>query len=206
MLFKFINLLLVGSLLSSIFFINNDEKKIENNAYHQKSVLPDNETDSTVFETGEFTDKRDNKTYKWVKFGEKKWMVENLQYKPENGNFRAYDDSKSKLDSYGYLYDLKTAKNVVPEGWHIPSVEEWTELDSIFTANSYNYSTVFNAQLGGYLDGKYFKAINMFGMWWSSDKKNAKEAWVYYTMKGENFMSKSGYGKELGISVRCVQD
>ena len=76
-------------------------------------------------ETGNFTDSRDGKEYKTVKIGDQWIMAENLAYKPDSGNFWAYENNDSNIAIYGYLYDWETAMNIAPEGWHLPSRKEW---------------------------------------------------------------------------------
>jgi len=101
---------------------------------------------------GELVDSRDGKTYKTSLIGEQCWMSENLKYLPSiNGpnsdwstNEPAYtvydytDEANSILDAeateyynaYGVLYNWASAPNACPDGWHLPTINEWDVLIS----------------------------------------------------------------------------
>jgi uncharacterized protein (TIGR02145 family) len=72
---------------------------------------------------GHFTDIRDGQKYKTVKIGEQTWMAENL-----NRHRTCYDEDKSNCELYGSLYEWNDALIACPDGWHLPSRDEWTEL------------------------------------------------------------------------------
>lgn len=93
----------------------------------------------------------DGNVYTTVKIGDQWWMAENLKvahYRngdeiPEvtdddtwgvltTGGRCVYDNDETNADTYGYLYNWYTvydARNIAPEGWHVPTDEEWKELE-----------------------------------------------------------------------------
>jgi uncharacterized protein (TIGR02145 family) len=145
------------------------------------------ETNLFAQETGIFTDTRDGKVYKTVKIGDQWIMAENLAYKPDQGNYWAYDNDTGNVALYGYLYDWVTANKVAPDGWHLPSKEEWTTFRKsmggkravwkysqlVYKPMVLGGSSGFNALLGGLLDckGKFRYLGEQTDFWSSSDSR-----------------------------------
>ncbi|MBR4784248.1 MAG: hypothetical protein IK012_03225 [Fibrobacter sp.] len=96
--------------------------------------------DSTALEQGTFVDERDGREYKTVGIWTQVWMAENLDYRdsvamPElEGNRWCYDDDVEKCDAYGSIYTCETAKQVCPDGWHLPTKDEWYDMLNFVTS------------------------------------------------------------------------
>ncbi|MBU0713276.1 PEGA domain-containing protein [bacterium] len=96
----------------------------------------------------------DGNVYKTVKIGDQWWMAENLKVTHyRNGdaipnvtgdtewsnlttgaycNYNNDDNNATNADTYGRLYNwyaVNDSRNIAPTGWHVPSDEEWKELE-----------------------------------------------------------------------------
>lgn len=83
---------------------------------------------------GTLQDARDGKTYKTIEIGGKTWMAENLNFsKSSDGSVVldstfCYDDIPANCEKYGRLYQEDDAIKACPDGWRIPTDEEWAAL------------------------------------------------------------------------------
>ena len=183
-------------------------------------TTPSSQPAKPPFKTGSFVDERDNQSYPTVRINEKWWMAENLNYITK-GSFYYNDD----IEKYGLLYTWKSAQNACPKGWRLPSDDEWLEMTryigkSLVTegegVTAYDYLIVggqsqFNAVFGGVREkgkkGEYL-SLDELGHYWSSTKKDKKEAWFYgfSNLPEEKKLTRSSVNKDWGLSCRCVRN
>jgi uncharacterized protein (TIGR02145 family) len=185
------------------------------------SLKPDNKYES-IKNNNTLTDTRDGRIYKTIKIGTQIWMAENLAYKANIGCL-AYNNDQSNVATYGYLYTWETAKNVCPDGWHLPSDAEWTKLTDylesekvagvklkVTSSNSPawdgNNTSGFSALPAGYSVSGTSNGVGTDASFWTATEYNATRAWLRNLDTGDAQSNRDYYNKTLGFSVRCVKD
>ena len=178
---------------------------------------PDDQSSSSATKIGEvLVDSRDGESYKTVYIGKQHWMAENLRY-------RADEFDTLKAGRYGRRYTWAEAidSSICPNGWHIPSSEEWKtfidELEKLSTkpfeiiadgddwqTSAGNNSTGFTAVPAGmYSAGTVYRSNQAF-IWSSSELEEGDyAACLRISEKGVRV---EGLEKYLEISIRCIED
>ncbi len=165
-------------------------------------------------------DERDGTEYQTVQIGRQTWMAENLAFKATNGNYWTYQNEQSNVEEFGYLYDWKTANNVCPRGWELPSDADWNKLVNYVGSNPGKKLKAkgrwrtgagtdefgFTALPGGYRNPNgSFDYILQNGYWWSSTEKSAQNAWIRAMYYNNTHFVKNDFDKADGFSVRCIK-
>ncbi len=172
-------------------------------------------------ETGIFTDPRDNKVYKTIKYGEQTWFAQNLSFECENSF--VYDNLIENEAIYGRLYTYKAAASACPVGWHLPDRDEWLEFNNYIIKNfGYDKNSVaflaikskelwdkpgnnksgFNALPAGFREGASGKFMwkGSIGLFW---QKVSPERPGYFT----RILSQADLSYPSDAwSVRCIKD
>jgi len=199
----------------------------------------------------------DQNRYKVVKIGNQWWMAENLKVTHyRNGDpvpnvtdgeewsnlttcAYCYNDNNDSLGNiYGALYNWYTGvdeRNIAPEGWHVPTDEEWEELAQFISDDNggyyngiyywYNVGTHLKTTSGwglsgsgtddygftglpaGYrgTSGSYY-GMGRYAIFWSATEYDSGSAWGRALYYNSARFTRIRNYESYGFSVRCVRD
>jgi uncharacterized protein (TIGR02145 family) len=153
-----------------------------------------------------------------------------------------YDNSTANGDTYGALYTWTAAMNgasssdanpsgiqgACPDGWHLPSDEEWTTLENYISNDDHigNVGTAlkntngwsdsgngtddygFSALPEGYrIQNGSFNGLGDYVYYWSTTEYDSYFSWyrgLYYS--NSDLGKFNGASRSYGLSIRCLKD
>jgi uncharacterized protein (TIGR02145 family) len=187
---------------------------------------------------------------KSVKIGSQVWMSENLDVtRFRNGDSIPFVDSneewelagKEKRPCWGFpesdmaymgrlynYYAVSDPRGLAPEGWHVPSDDEWQELvtslggykkagkamkaptewavekrKSKKGSNTSGFSALPSGNRNS--DGEPINAfVNCF--FWSTSESTEGTVWIYKLSYNVDALVRQNMNKRVGFSVRCLKD
>lgn len=202
-----------------------------------------------------FSKSREDSTFKTIQIGSQEWMAENLDvihfrngdtifeansYEEwEQATIKAipawcyYNNDPENGKKYGKLYNwwaVSDPRGLAPEGWHIPSDEEWIELAEYLggidiagakmksetgwkdNGNGNNQSG-FSGLPGGYrsherpgfLGGPFYEE-GLSAHFWSTTRYLVDNVWSRNLSSQNSNLGKKSYVRTAGLSVRCIKD
>ena len=226
-------------LLASTRLLSQNETA--ENIPSQSLELPDNEINC-----GSFIDQRDRKSYKTIDIGNQTWMAENLSFLPvvspnnkasgSNSIYYVYGYEGSNVKTakltdnyknYGVLYNWPAASSACPQGWHIPTGNDWDKLvDYLGHASvggnkmkatgtihwkesnkNVTNSTGFDALPGGVITvikGRHY--IQTRANFWSAEIRNSNNMSSKRLSDRSSWIEGTYFPKNSGLSVRCLKN
>ena len=200
----------------------------EVNATSGNDLSPSRESaDSTADSGMHMVDPRDGQIYKTVTIGSQTWMAENLNY--EVANSTCYEGYVSNCYEKGRLYAWKDALESCPEGWHLPTQSDWSELfrtlggkvsagialkstkdwqKSVFDRDGKNATNAsgFSALLSGSENRNGEFSYDGKAFFWGSDYYNDSLAYFMGLRSDSDEAYLLGEHKDNKYSVRCLKD
>jgi uncharacterized protein (TIGR02145 family) len=196
--------------------------------------------------------------YESVRIGNQEWMTRNLdvdrfrngdiiphvesdeEWKKAGENSQPawcyYDNDPENGKKYGKLYNwyaVNDIRGLAPEGFHVPTDEEWTILETFLGGDDFadhkmksvegwvdwededgelqngngDNSSGFNVLPGGYRndDGSFF-SIRFIAFFWSATESVSSYAWSRSLISNNGFVFRYLDDKRNGFSFRCLRD
>jgi uncharacterized protein (TIGR02145 family) len=169
--------------------------------------------------TGSFTDPRDGQVYQTITFSKpsgnatikRTWFAENARFKVEDSY--CYKDTEAYCEKFGRLYNYEAANKACPNGWHVPTIEEWNYLFDFFGGKHKAGKYLFEGEAsdmhmlyGGFAEpGHIFKDISVSGNWWDNEQKGDNKAGIITLIKGSSEIYHLVIGNNHKLSTRCVK-
>ena len=199
--------------------------------------------------TGIMKDSRDKKSYRTITVQNQVWMAENLDfdYKVKGESYGTYVHPEYK-EKFGRYYTWAAAldsaavfsknsvgcgfdetpcnrydpvRGICPEGWHIPSIGEWTNLYNAMGKSTYAMESTgyeswtlatdeygFSAVPAGlYSNAKEtFNSVGSSAFFWTINRYDYYEAYYWNLYNGNSNLNYYFTKKDNGLSVRCLKD
>ena len=176
-------------------FVYNGETFTESGGY-QQVLTAANGCDSIVLlwlhlGSGVY-DERDGNSYCSITIGEQEWLSENMRYLPSVNFYSDASVVDAKYYVYGYdgedvetakenpnyaeygaWYNWKAALTACPAGWHLPSDDEWTELEVYLQNNGYNFDDYIDTDSDRETHNVIAKSLASTSGWVESDVENS---------------------------------
>jgi uncharacterized protein (TIGR02145 family) len=193
----------------------------------------------------------DGNEYHTVIIGTQEWMVDNLRMPHycngdpilhvmdtaiwknlSSGAYCSYDNDPSFSDTFGHLYNwyaVSDLRQIAPESWHVPTLEEWTVLENYLGGDTLaggklkesgteywrepnvgaTNESGFSALPGGYRAkfGRFY-LLGEYGYWWtaSEGESGTDFAWHRHLSYSYKMVGGCDCGKGDGYSIRCIRD
>jgi len=161
--------------------------------------------------------------YGTVHIGDQWWMTRNLCVQDTEKYYQFfYNDEFNIYHDYGNLYQYNYLKNICPDGWRIPSKDDWNKLfanypeDQLFDALMPGGVSDFSAVMGGKgLGSSRFMAtydgIDRYAYYWSTSqpKMSTVSIWIIAFDTPQQQVLRGFYPllvNENLYSVRCMKD
>jgi uncharacterized protein (TIGR02145 family) len=224
-------------LISSINFVDNQKLLIKYG--FEPTIYNISEIDSIIFTFNTCTE---------IQIGNQIWMCKNLDVdhyrngdsipevrdsiewsKLKTGAWCYYNNDPELGKIYGKLYNwyaVNDARGLAPEGWHIPSDSEWTELVNFLgkkiagnklketgtihwgignnEATNESGFTALPSGIRSYYGSFYDNGFNV--AWWSSSIYDTKNGWFWILLNDSTYIERSIGDIKDGFSIRCIKD
>ncbi|MCX6270270.1 MAG: fibrobacter succinogenes major paralogous domain-containing protein [Bacteroidetes bacterium] len=171
---------------------------------------------------------REGNKYRILQIGEQTWMADNLSitHAPDGRPVECFNymNDSQYGKKYGKLYSWTVAMNasdkvgcqgICPEGWHLPTDKEWTQLTDFLGGIDQAGKAMKGNENEGFIrcfGGNYFPEIQAFSFidqqayFWTSTAYTETSAWIRNIGAKTINANRTTVPKKYCFSVRCLKN
>jgi|TARA_B100002003_G_C13766272_1_gene380428 uncharacterized protein (TIGR02145 family) len=174
--------------------------KIGNQEWTSENLTTDVFRDGTYMEQAETWEE-------WEQFGKDKVPAWCYYDKDNDGE---YDDGDNVFEKFYNWYAVTDSRGLAPEGWHIPTIEEWEELINCLGGKEKCMEKIISQEgldiifYGMIFDDGGARAFDNSASFWSATEDDEYNG-LDFTVTKEKITMWGGY-KEEGRNIRCVRN
>ena len=185
----------------------------------------------------------DGNVYHAIQIGNQIWLQENMKcIHYADGTVvpgvAAYNDNEANAAVYGRLYTwdaamknsrVPKAQGLAPAGYHIPSDEEWAELENYLggasiagskmksigttywnspnnATNSSGFSVVPGGEYDAYYQPNVYRLLKEYAVFWTSTEVTSTKARERFLVYNNDASAIYDWFKVMKYSIRCIKD
>ncbi len=135
-------------------------------------------------------------SFSTIKLNNLEWSAGNINLPSDNS--WCYDNNSDNCSKLGLLYNHKAALQICPDGWRLPSKEEWLALSK---------ADIIKLKLtkGGVYDRGSYRQLDQIGYYFTPENTGGDLAWVIEFRGNEIALEKDRRYAHWGMSCRCVR-
>lgn len=170
---------------------SDPQKEDKETPIGQKDETPENPVGDQPKETDS-----PKASFATIQIDQLEWSAQNMNT-PIGQNW-CYENKEDNCQKYGRLYDFDTALAVCPEGWRLPTKEEWLAL----TEDQIRQLQLYQA---GVQDRGGFRQLDQIGYYMTGERSHAGNCWVIEYRGDEKELVRESRYTHWGMSCRCVR-
>ena len=125
--------------------------------------------------------------YNTVKIGDQCWMAEGFDYQATSGSWEI--PWPDEFEGYGHLYNFTAARLNAPDGWHLPTIEDWRQLAK-FISDEHGGYEIASEDYEWLGVGGHLKAAEEWG-----------HGWMFYGTDDYGFKALPAGSRETELSL-----
>lgn len=185
----------------------------------------------------EYEDQKFEIEIPWVRYGNLEWMTTNLNieiegsdgceisHDPDRNPIDREIEKKQNYETFGCLYTYEKASVLCPEGWRIPTDEDWQSLEKAMGMSKTDLNAtdwrgnpvgallqeegpMINLRTGGMGDDDGFYFTYVYGFYWTATPETEESNLHYCRQISYNSgrIARITIDKDKMLSVRFVRD